>query len=507
MKRAFLLLAAVLLLESCEDLKNRMDDLEERVESLEQQCDRMNQNLESLQAIVDVLNNADFIKAVTPVKSEGKVIGYTLEFRNSPSVTIYFGQDGKDAPRIGIRRDGDIYYWTIGDEWLLDDEGNRIKVNGRDGRDGITPQMKIEDGSWWISYDNGVTWSEFSAEVPLLVQDIREDESYVYIVLGSGTEIRLPKIGNVITFEDQTVKAICVKRWDTNRDKELSYDEAASVTSLDGMFQGMNILYFNELAYFTGLTEIEEAAFYKSGVQEITLPSTIKTIGARAFYGTPLKGISIPEGVDSIGVAAFYACRSLERANIPSTFTEIPAQLFAGCWSLKEIKLPTATTKIGKQAFKECFVLADVVLPPMLDTLESEAFTRCAAFTEVVLPESVKSVGSSCFYECENAKKIVLPDHISLLDHMVVYGCSSMESFTVPAAVDTIGWFAFWECTSLHELVLRPTVPPVVRTDNTGAYTLFDGCPEDLIIRVPDVSVYESDSYWSRYSGRFLPIE
>lgn len=510
---SYLLIVTSLVLASCGNLKERLDNLEGRVEALEKQCERLNQNLSSLQAIAEVLNNADFIKSVTPVKSDGGIIGYTLEFIKSPAITIFNGSDGKDgrdAPVIGIRKDGDSYYWTLGGEWLLDADGKRIRVNGKDGadgRDGLTPQLKVEDGTWWISYDEGVNWSKLGGEVPISVMEVSEDENYVYIHLASGTEIRLPKVGSVIAFEDARVKMICVKHWDSNKDGELSYDEAAAVTSLGNCFQGMDILYFNELQYFTGLSEIEPYTFYHSGIQETVLPKSIRSIGARAFWGTPLKGISVPETVESIDTAAFYACRSLEYANIPASFTEVPPQIFAGCWSLKEIAIPAGTTKIGLQAFHECFELADVELPATLDTIEHQAFARCKAFTEVVLPESVRSIGYSCFYECGKATKIVMPDHISMLDHMVVYGCHAMESFTVPSAVDTIGWFTFWNCTSLHELIMKTAVPPVVRTDNSGAHTLFKDCPEDLVIRVPDVAAYESDPYWSRYTNMFMPMK
>lgn len=496
--------------------------MEDRVAALEKQCDRMNSDIAAIRAIVDVLNQADFIKGVTPVKDGGKVVGYMLEFRNSPSVTIYCGADGKDAPVIGIRKDGDAYYWTLDGEWLLDDEGNRIKVNGndgrdgadghdgqdgQDGRDGVTPQLKIEDGCWWVSYDNGASWEKLGDEAPVMVKEIREDSNYVYITLYSGTEIRLPKVGSVISFEDPTVKTICVKHWDVNKDGELSYDEAAAVRSLGDVFQGMGILYFNELAYFTGLEAIDDAAFYKSGIQEVKVPSTLKSIGANAFFATPLESISIPESVESVGSGAFYACRYLQSANIPSSLTEVPAKLFAGCWKLKSIELPAGTTKIGEQAFLECYELADVEWPVTLDTLENNAFSQCKAFTEVVLPSTVGSVGYSCFYGCENASSIVFPEGVEVLDHMVVYGCSAMESFTVPSTVTSIGWFVFWGCSGMTSLIMQPVVPPSVRTDNSGASTLFSSCSPDLKIYVPDVEAYESDPYWSRYTGMFLPME
>lgn len=90
---------------------------------------------------------------------------------------------------------------------------------------------------------------------------------------------------------------------------------------------------------------------------------------------------------------------------------------------------------------------------------------------------------------------------------MLLYGCHAMESFIVLSKVDTIGWFAFWECTNLKSLIMKPSVPPVVRTDNTGAGTLFKDCPEDLKIYVPDVEAYRNDPYWSRYSEIILPVE
>lgn len=51
-----------------------------------------------------------------------------------------------------------------------------------------------------------------------------------------------------------------------------------------------------------------DEAFYKSMLQEVTLPGSLKAIGARAFYGTPIVGIVIPECVETIGESAFYAC-------------------------------------------------------------------------------------------------------------------------------------------------------------------------------------------------------
>lgn len=91
-----------------------------------------------------------------------------------------------------------------------------------------------------------------------------------------------------IEFVDADVKAICIANWDTNKDGELSYDEAAAVTDLGNAFSGQSITSFNELQYFTGLTSIGDNAFSNcASLAEITIPANITSIGASAFSGCP----------------------------------------------------------------------------------------------------------------------------------------------------------------------------------------------------------------------------
>ena len=209
MKKIFLYIAITLGLLSCNHKDSLwqevVEDLDERVETLEMLCAEMNTNITSLQTIVDVLQSNDFITSIVEIKKDGKVVGYTITFGKHDPITIYHGQDGKDGqngtngkdgadgqdgqngadgkdgstPVIGVAQDTDgVYYWTLNGEWLLDNNGNKLPVSGEDGKDGangadgkdgqdgadgkdgITPLLKIENGYWYISYDNGATWTE-----------------------------------------------------------------------------------------------------------------------------------------------------------------------------------------------------------------------------------------------------------------------------------------------------------------------------------------------------------
>ena len=89
-----------------------------------------------------------------------------------------------------------------------------------------------------------------------------------------------------ITFEDPAVKAFCVANWDTNSDGELSYAEAAAVTTIGSFFYN-KITSFNEFQYFTGVTSIENYAFYGcSSLVSIHFASTTPKV-TYAWVDTP----------------------------------------------------------------------------------------------------------------------------------------------------------------------------------------------------------------------------
>ena len=101
---------------------------------------------------------------------------------------------------------------------------------------------------------------------------------------------------HLITFSDAVAETICLANWDEDGDENLSFEEAAKVTEIGELFRGAaNMKYFEELRYFTALTEIPENAFRASDkLQTIFLPKNITTIGKYAFTGcTMLRNLVI----------------------------------------------------------------------------------------------------------------------------------------------------------------------------------------------------------------------
>ena len=336
MRRLFALVVSVLALvvASCSyddtAIWDKVNGLEDRVAKLEELCKKANSDIEALQTIVEALQQNDYVVSVAPVIEAGKTVGYTITFAKSGEVTIYNGKDGKDGadgkdgvdgdggyiPNIGVKKDVDgIYYWTLDGEWLLDESGNKVPAqgeqgadgaqgeqgqpgedgqdgqdgqDGKDGKDGVTPKLKIENDYWYVSYDNGATWSvvgkataEGTSAGDSIFERVEVENDCVIFYLTDGSSFTLPisnqTDGDIIRFLDNAVKIRCVMNWDTDGDNELSKAEAAKVTSLDDVFGVCDaIVAFDELKYFTGLTEIEPYAFAEAfNLHKITLPESI----------------------------------------------------------------------------------------------------------------------------------------------------------------------------------------------------------------------------------------
>ena len=109
-------------------LKSEIENLKTRVASLENSYKQL-ANYET------IVNN---LKSVTGVKDNGDG-SFTISFSDNTSITLTSGSNG---------------------------------TNGTNGTDGVTPKFKIEDGNWFVSYDEGKTWTQLgSATGTSLFQD------------------------------------------------------------------------------------------------------------------------------------------------------------------------------------------------------------------------------------------------------------------------------------------------------------------------------------------------
>ena len=194
-------------------------------EELQTQCNTMNTNLASLQTLVDALENKVYVTAVAPMSDDkGVSLGYTITLSDGQTLQVYHGKDGEKgedgyAPEISVAQDTDgIYYWKLDGEWMQVN-GEKVKAQGTDGTtgengaagtDGITPQLKIEDGFWHVSYDEGETWTKMSDENAVsgnnIFKSVTVNEGKIVFVMNdeAATEVVVPVYQEIgITFDMQ----------------------------------------------------------------------------------------------------------------------------------------------------------------------------------------------------------------------------------------------------------------------------------------------------------------
>lgn len=180
-------------------INDRISALEDEAAKLEALCSKMNSEIESLKVVVDALNNGVY---VSDVKQDDD--SYTVTFTDGRTITVSRGAP-VEAPVVSVVKEDDgLYYWTVNGKHVKDAEGNPVCANAVVE----TPKLRINDGWWEISWDEGNTWSRLtiysgSGSGGSIFSSVEETDEVVIFTLsdGSGTISLDKSLDIVITFE------------------------------------------------------------------------------------------------------------------------------------------------------------------------------------------------------------------------------------------------------------------------------------------------------------------
>ena len=225
-----------------------------------------------------------------------------------------------------------------------------------------------------------------------------------------------------------------------------------------------------------GVAEIADGAFSslyqfnRDGMFNgtLTLPSTLKTIGAEAFAYTDFSGellipdgvtsiganafakcdgfggtLSLPDSVKTVGESAFYQCEGFTGLKLPAGLTKIEMRSFAHMYGLQtEVVIPEGVTEIGESAFS-CSYMPSVRLPSTLKKIEKQAF-QFAGLTKITLPNGLETIGDEAF-DCWNVNKaIVIPASVKSIGKNAFrrysyYGSGALGAYFLGAAPQIVG--------------------------------------------------------------------
>ena len=571
MKRLSTLFAAITLLlaSGCSkyddsSLWNSVTSLEERVYQLEQLCNQMNTNISSLQTIVTALQTNDCITGITPVTEKGKEIGYTITFTQSSPITIYHGKEGEKGetgatgqnghtPVIGAKQDTDgFYYWTLDGEWLTDGD-NKIKAQGDagpEGEPGITPQLKIENNYWEVSYDNGRSWTQLgkatgeSSDSIFKHIDYTTSSDYVVFELFDGTTLQLPKISelaidlavNSLVFqidETQTVSYLIkggsadnvIKAELLNDDggytlrtvpESATYGKieiSAKIPTVnrviisvsDGSHTIMTAIDVSIAPSFDGKTvtvaepgTLEELLheYDLSTITELTIIGSLNSNDLYALAELPNLSVLDMENVNMetlYDISFNFYFQKLTSIVLPRTLKEIGDETFWGRSDITNITIPSSVTTIGDEAFYNCSGLTgSLTIPNGVTAIGDRTFYGCSGLTDITIPSSVTAIGNSAFSDCSGLTDITIPNGVTAIGDWAFSWCSGLTgSLTIPSSVTAIGDHAFSNCSSIKQVYCKATTPPLL----INCYSL----PWGIVIYVPTGCI---DAYWSKWKNK-----
>ena len=244
------------------------------------------------------------------------------------------------------------------------------------------------------------------------------------------------------------------------------------------------------VSFFEGCTSLES----------IELPATLTTISQDAFYGcTSLKNVTLHEGITTINQRAFYNCK-LTEITIPSTVTSIGNAAFKGN--------PT-TTIVWKP--KSCTIGSDDSAPFYSTNSQVTSFTfgdsvqvipaylcKYMKIDSIAIPATVTGIGQNAFMYCTNLKAFEFPKGIKTVATSVLEGCMALEEVVIPSSVTTINQDAFYNCSALraiHNYAYTPQTITERAVYNVNKHTCI------LYVPIDYIELYRTKAVWCDFDN------
>lgn len=542
MKKLFVLaaLSIAAILPSCSDdyddtaLRGRVDDLEDRVEQLETLCRQLNSDISSLHTLVTALQQNDYVTGVVPVVSGGETVGYTITFTKSDPITIYHGKDGENGhtPVIGVELVNDVYYWTLDGAPLTDSAtGARIPASASDG---MTPQLRIEEGYWQLSYD-GSEWQQLgqatgdkgdtgAAGGDSIFSNVEDNNEEVVFTLADGvTTIVIPRRqtlaisfteGDTLLFDINETQTIhytiytitggsdrnIIKAEMQNLDDCYTLRTTPTSTTkgtiaITATIPSMN----NVIVSVSDGTQTIMAAIavsIKPSLDENTI--TVETPGTLSkllsdYDKSSITELTIIGSLNNSDIATLKSLPNLTILDMENVNMEtLPHDAFRMNTSLTSVKLPKTLKTIGNSAFSGCSNLTTVTIDNSVTSIGDFVFAECSSLTSITIPNNATSIGKYAFYYCSNLASIIIPDNVTSIGASLFRYCRSLTTVTISKNVTSIGESTFLYCSSLINIYCKAQTPPIMDTGSNLNY--LNNCT--LYVPVGCKDAYASSSYW-----------
>ncbi len=148
--------------------------------------------------------------------------------------------------------------------------------------------------------------------------------------------------------------------------------------------------------------KVPEWMYYRNqSVSAVTIPEGTTEIGRFAFSRSSLRTVTIPEGVTVIDYAAFYHCDNLDNVILPDTVNTVGAKAFTHTGWMDDFEENSMDDFLISGDILVAYKgnLPEVVIPDGVRVIAEEAFRNHTELKKVHLPASVTNIGNDAFPE------------------------------------------------------------------------------------------------------------
>lgn len=235
-----------------------------------------------------------------------------------------------------------------------------------------------------------------------------------------------------------------------------------------------------------GITSFGFQAFQNTRLlSEITLPSTLETIGNNCFAFSGLTSMHIPAALKSYGDNAITNMSSLTAYTVDPAnnyFTAVDGVLYS-----KDLKT--------LQSFPLNCGLDTYTVNSVTDSIADYAFYG-NKLNSIRFPEDLRAIGKSALATSASITTLTIPDKVTVMGPYSIFGCAALKEIELGASLRTIGSSAFDYTDNLMSVRSRNTVPP------TGAsFTQVTYTNGTLSVPADAIDDYKSAAGWSEFNN------
>ncbi|MDE7406666.1 MAG: leucine-rich repeat domain-containing protein [Clostridiales bacterium] len=213
----------------------------------------------------------------------------------------------------------------------------------------------------------------------------------------------------------------------------------------------------------SGLTEIAECMFrWCTSLSDITVPDSVTVVRGGAFdqcsslTKLPFGPNSKLERIDNAYVYNTYnqygafSNSGLQQISLPTTLTYIGSYAFKNCKNFNELTIGSTVTYIGHHSFENCKMITLVINGTSNTEIGANAFSSCSQLESADI--KVRFINTSAFSSCRALRDLTLHEGLIQLAYSVFSNCTSLYTVTLPSTLLYIQKDTFNYCDKLVEV-------------------------------------------------------